>query len=66
MTPELGECVMVDLKPIPTTIEGGAQKQQLVDVECKNIFFDAPKIEISFKYVTSVCILIAFSSHTSL
>lgn len=52
MPPELNDCMMVDLKPIPTTIEGGAQKQQLVDVECKNVFFDAPKVEIKFKYVT--------------
>lgn len=57
MTDELKECMMVDLKPIPTTIEGGAQKQQLVDVECKNIFFDAPKIEIKFKSVIYVIVM---------
>ncbi len=49
MTPGLEDKMMVDLKSVPSTIEGGAQKQQLVDVECKNIFFEAPKIEIKFK-----------------
>ena len=47
--PELEEKLMVDLKSVPTTIEGGAQKQQLVDVECKTVFFEAPKIDIRFK-----------------
>lgn len=49
ISPELQECMMVDINSIPSTIEGGAQKQQLVDVECKNVFFEAPKLEISFK-----------------
>ena len=49
MPPGLNENLMIDLKSIPSTIEGGAQKQQLVDVECKNIFFEAPKIEIKFR-----------------
>ena len=49
MSDELKDCMMVDIKPVPTVIEGGAQKQQLIDVECKNIFFDAPKLEITFK-----------------
>ena len=49
MAPELGDKIAVNLKPVPSTIEGGAQKQQLVDVECKNIFFEAPMLEIKFK-----------------
>lgn len=49
--PDLEDCVTVDVKPTAPTLEGGAQKQQLIDVECKNIFFEAPKLEIQFKYV---------------
>lgn len=49
MPTELEDCMMVDLKPVPSAIEGGAQKQQIVDVECKKVFFDAPKIEIKFR-----------------
>lgn len=47
--PGMENSVMVDLKPVASTIEGGAQKQQLVDVECKDIFFVAPKLEIKFR-----------------
>jgi hypothetical protein len=47
---ELEDSVSVSAKPIPSMIEGGAQKQQLIDVECKNIFFDAPKLEVQFRY----------------
>lgn len=49
MAAGLEDAVMVDLKSVPATIEGGAQIQQLVDVECKNVFFEAPKIEIKFR-----------------
>ena len=49
MAPGFDDKMMVDLKAVPSTIEGGAQKQQLIDVECKNVFFEAPKIEIKFK-----------------
>ena len=45
----LTECLMVDVKPTPPTIEGGAQKQQLIDVECKKVFLEAPKLEIKFR-----------------
>lgn len=48
---ELEECLMVDVKPTPSTIEGGAQKQQLIDLECKKVFLEAPKLEINFRYV---------------
>ena len=54
LTPELEEALMIDLKSLPTTIEGGAQKQQLIDVECKSMFFDAPKLEIRFKYASKL------------
>lgn len=47
--PELQECVFVDVKPTPPTIEGGAQKQQLIDVECRNVFAEPPRLEIKFK-----------------
>ena len=49
MASDLEGAVMVDLKTVPTAIEGGAQIQQLVDVECKNVFFEAPKVEIKFR-----------------
>ena len=47
----LEESLMVKVKPLPPTIEGGAQKHQIVDVECKDVFFEAPKVEIKFKCV---------------
>ena len=48
---ELEQCVSVVVKPTESTIEGGAQKQQLIDVECKNIFFEATKLEIQFRFM---------------
>lgn len=50
--PDLEDSLFVDVKPTPPTIEGGAQKQQLIDVECKNIFAEAPTLEIKFKCVS--------------
>jgi len=40
---------MVHLKPVPPLLEAGAQKQQVVDVECKTVFSQAPRLNISFK-----------------
>ncbi len=49
--PQLENRVKIDLQSTLSTIEGGAQKQQLIDIECKNVFLDAPKIAITFKYI---------------
>lgn len=51
VNPDLEDHLFVAVKPIPATIEGGAQKQQLIDVECKDVFTEAPILEIKFKYV---------------
>lgn len=49
VNPDLKDHLFVDVKPTSPTIEVGAQKQQLIDVECKDIFSEVPKLEIKFK-----------------
>lgn len=49
MSAGLSENIVVTMKSVASTIEGGAQKQQLLDVECMNVFFEAPRIEITFQ-----------------
>ena len=51
LDPDLKNCVNVEVKSAPPTIEGGAQIQQLIDVECTNVFCEAPKLEVQFRYV---------------
>ena len=43
-----GEMV-ISMKDVPSSIDVGEQIQQIVDVECKNIFMEAPRVEIKFK-----------------
>ena len=49
LTQEDEAAVTVHLKPVSLVLEAGAQKQQVVDVECKSVFTQAPRISISFK-----------------
>ena len=46
----------VQLKPIGSSIDGGAQVQQIINVECRAVFFTAPLLDIKFQYVW-VCVL---------
>ena len=39
----------VQVKPIPSSIDGGAQVQQIVNIECLNLFYDAPLLTVKFK-----------------
>ncbi|XP_064635751.1 AP-2 complex subunit alpha-2-like [Lineus longissimus] len=40
----------VQLKPVPTLVEGGAQCQQLINIECIKEFKDAPILNVHFRY----------------
>ena len=56
----------VQLKPIGSSIDGGAQVQQIINVECRTVFFDAPLLDIKFQYVcpsVSVCLSVCLSVH---
>ena len=39
----------VQSKPIDSTIENGAQVQQVINVECKAPFYDAPLLNVQFR-----------------
>ena len=50
----LEECLNIQAKPIDSTIENGAQVQQVVNVECKTPFFEAPLLNVQFRYEWSI------------
>ncbi len=58
LTEEQKSSMMVDLKEVTSVLEAGAQKQQLIDIECKNVFTQAPRFSISFKYVGILTVLL--------
>lgn len=37
-------------KPVDPTVEGGAQVQQIVNIECISDFMEAPALNIQFRY----------------
>ena len=39
----------LDYKPVPGTIDAGAQVQQIINVECLGVFPEAPVMKVSFK-----------------
>ena len=45
----LEESLNVQSKPIDSTIENGAQVQQVINVECKAPFYDAPLLNVQFR-----------------
>ncbi|KAL8603781.1 AP-2 complex subunit alpha-2 [Nucella lapillus] len=46
----LGLCLMVQPKVVESTVDGGAQVQQLFNIECISEFTDCPLLHISFVY----------------
>ncbi|XP_075965896.1 AP-2 complex subunit alpha-2-like isoform X1 [Anarhichas minor] len=40
----------VHTKPVDPTVEGGAQLQQILNIECLSDFTDAPVLDIQFRY----------------
>ncbi|XP_029318759.1 AP-2 complex subunit alpha-2-like [Cottoperca gobio] len=40
----------VHTKPVDPTVEGGAQLQQIINIECVSDFSDAPVLDIQFRY----------------
>ena len=47
----------IEVKPAATTIDGGAQVQQVLNVECKNVYVEPPRLEIRFRLVCVFCSL---------
>jgi len=45
---QLDDCLNIQAKPIDSTIENGAQVQQVVNVECKTPFYEAPLLNVQF------------------
>ena len=39
----------LDYKPVPGTIDAGAQVQQIINVECLGVFLEAPIMKVSFR-----------------
>ncbi|XP_017552926.1 AP-2 complex subunit alpha-2 isoform X1 [Pygocentrus nattereri] len=47
---ELQSQLNVQLKPVDPLVEGGAQVQQVINIECLTVFSDAPLLNIKFRY----------------
>ena len=45
----LGEQLVMQVKPVAATLESGAQVQQLLTIECKNVFTDQPRLMVNFR-----------------
>uniref|UniRef100_A0A6I8RH99 AP-2 complex subunit alpha n=1 Tax=Xenopus tropicalis TaxID=8364 RepID=A0A6I8RH99_XENTR len=43
-------CVNIQTKPVDPVVEGGAQVQQVLNIECLSDFDEAPLINIKFRY----------------
>jgi len=49
-SPELATQIMLQVKDVDSTIEAGAQFQQMVNVECVTDFYQQPDLAITFQY----------------
>lgn len=49
-------------KPVDPTVEGGAQMQQIVNIECISDFMEAPALNIQFRYS---CLTLSIVFHLS-
>jgi len=47
---ELATQLNVQSKPVDSSVDGGAQKQQLINVECIDGFAEAPELVLNFAY----------------
>ncbi|XP_060625006.1 AP-2 complex subunit alpha-2 isoform X1 [Anolis sagrei] len=47
---DLQSCLNLQTKPVDPTVEGGAQVQQIVNIECISDFMEAPVLNIQFRY----------------
>ena len=45
---DLADGLNVQSNPVSDTIESGAQVQQVLNIECKNVFFEALVFEVKF------------------
>ena len=45
---DLADGLNVQSNPVSDTIESGAQVQQVLNIECKNVFFEDPVFEVKF------------------
>ena len=49
-SPTLSLALMLQVKEVESTVEAGAQFQQMVNVECVNDFTEQPDLNINFYY----------------
>lgn len=42
-------CLNLQTKPVDPTVDGGAQVQQVVNIECVSDFMEAPILNIQFR-----------------
>ncbi|XP_034272733.1 AP-2 complex subunit alpha-2 isoform X1 [Pantherophis guttatus] len=47
---DLQSSLNLQTKPVEPTVEGGAQMQQIVNIECISDFMEAPALNIQFRY----------------
>ena len=46
---DCGAHLSVQMKPIGPSIDAGAQVQQVLNIECKTVFFEPPLLNIMFR-----------------
>ena len=47
-TDQLANQINLQMKPVDTTIEGGAQKQQMINIECVSDFEEVPDLILQY------------------
>ena len=47
-SPELSQALVLQVKSVDSTVEAGAQFQQMVNVECVSDFSEQPDLAVSF------------------
>ena len=61
---DCGPDLNVQIKPISTCVEGGAQVQQIINVECRGVFFEPLLLDIKFQSVCSLYYTFACAMYT--
>ena len=61
---DCGPDLNVQIKPISSSVDGGAQVQQIINVECRGVFFEPLLLDIKFQSVCSLYYTFACAMYT--
>lgn len=48
---ELEGLLDIDVQDMSSTVDAGAQVQQVINIDCKNVFHNPPELHIKLKWV---------------